>query len=254
MSIRIKSKEQIEGIRKSSHLAAKTLKYLEQFVVAGNTTDFINEKAHEFILKNNAKPAPLNYNKFPKSVCVSVNDVVCHGIPGPYILKDGDIVNVDVTTILNGYYGDTCRMYTVGTINKEAQKLIDVTKECLKIGIKECYPGNRFGNIGYEINRYAVSKGYSVVYEFCGHGVGIAFHEEPEVSHVADKNSGKRMREGMVFTIEPMINAGKARTKIDKNDGWTARTIDGNLSAQFEHTIVITPSGCELLTDVYGEF
>ncbi len=254
MSIRIKSKEQIEGIRKSSHLAAKTLKYLEQFVVAGNTTDFINEKAHEFILKNNAKPAPLNYNKFPKSVCVSVNDVVCHGIPGPYILKDGDIVNVDVTTILNGYYGDTCRMYTVGTINEEAQKLIDVTKECLKIGIKECYPGNRFGNIGYEINRYAVSKGYSVVYEFCGHGVGIAFHEEPEVSHVADKNSGKRMREGMVFTIEPMINAGKARTKIDKNDGWTARTIDGNLSAQFEHTIVITPSGCELLTDVYGEF
>ena len=254
MSIRIKSKEQIEGIRKSSHLAAKTLKYLEQFVVAGNTTDFINEKAHEFILKNNAKPAPLNYNKFPKSVCVSVNDVVCHGIPGPYILKDGDIVNVDVTTILNGYYGDTCRMYTVGTINEEAQKLIDVTKECLKIGIKECYPGNRVGNIGYEINRYAVSKGYSVVYEFCGHGVGIAFHEEPEVSHVADKNSGKRMREGMVFTIEPMINAGKARTKIDKNDGWTARTIDGNLSALFEHTIVITPSGCELLTDVYGEF
>lgn len=254
MSIRIKSKEQIEEIRKSSRLAAETLKYLEQFVVAGNTTDFINEKAHEFILKNNAKPAPLNYNKFPKSVCVSVNDVVCHGIPGPYILKDGDIVNVDVTTILNGYYGDTCRMYAVGTINEEAQKLIDVTKECLKIGIKECYPGNRFGNIGYEINRYAVSKGYSVVYEFCGHGVGIAFHEEPEVSHVADKNSGKRMREGMVFTIEPMINAGKARTKIDKNDGWTARTIDGNLSAQFEHTIVITPSGCELLTDVYGEF
>lgn len=254
MSIRIKSKEQIEGIRKSSRLAAETLKYLEQFVVAGNSTDFINEKAHEFILKNNAKPAPLNYNKFPKSVCVSVNDVVCHGIPGPDILKDGDIVNVDVTTILNGYYGDTCRMYTVGTINEEAQKLIDVTKECLKIGIKECYPGNRFGNIGYEINRYAVSKGYSVVYEFCGHGVGIAFHEEPEVSHVADKNSGKRMREGMVFTIEPMINAGKARTKIDKNDGWTARTIDGNLSAQFEHTIVITPSGCELLTDVYGEF
>ncbi len=254
MSIRIKSKEQIEGIRKSGHLAAETLKYLEQFVVAGNTTDFINEKAHEYILKNNAKPAPLNYHKFPKSVCVSVNDVVCHGIPGPYILKDGDIVNVDVTTILNGYYGDTCKMYAVGDISEDAKKLIEVTKECLKIGIKECYPGNRFGNIGYEINRYAVSKGYSVVYEFCGHGVGIAFHEEPEVSHVADKNSGKRMREGMVFTIEPMINIGKARTKIDKKDGWTARTIDGNLSAQFEHTIVITPSGCELLTDVYGEF
>jgi methionyl aminopeptidase len=180
--------------------------------------------------------------------------VVCHGIPGPYVLKDGDIMNIDVTTILNGYYGDTCKMYPIGIISDEAQDLINVTKECLKIGIKECYPGNRFGNIGYEINRYAIGKGYSVVYEFCGHGVGIAFHEEPEVSHIAEKNIGKRMREGMIFTIEPMINAGKARTKIDKNDGWTARTIDGKLSAQFEHTILITPSGCELLTDVYGEF
>lgn len=254
MSIRIKSKEQIEGIRNSSRLAGETLKYLEQFVVAGNTTDFINEKAHEFITQHGAKPATLNYNKFPKSICASVNDVVCHGIPGPYVLKDGDILNIDVTTILKGYYGDTCKMYAVGKISQEAQDLIDVTKECLKIGIKECYPGNRFGNIGYEINRYATSKGYSVVYEFCGHGVGIAFHEEPEVSHVAEKNSGKRMREGMIFTIEPMINQGKARTKVDRTDGWTARTIDGMLSAQFEHTILITPKGCELLTDVYGEF
>lgn len=254
MSIRIKSKEQIEGIRNSGRLAGETLKYLEQFVVAGNTTDFINEKAHEFIIQHGAKPATLNYNKFPKSICASVNDVVCHGIPGPYVLKDGDILNIDVTTILKGYYGDTCKMYTVGKISQEAQDLIDVTKECLKIGIKECYPGNRFGNIGYEINRFATSKGYSVVYEFCGHGVGVAFHEEPEVSHVAEKNSGKRMREGMIFTIEPMINQGKARTKVDRTDGWTARTIDGMLSAQFEHTILITPKGCELLTDVYGDF
>jgi methionyl aminopeptidase len=254
MGIRIKNKEQIEGIRNSSKLAAETLKYLEQFAIAGNTTDYINQMAHEYIIQQGAKPAPLNYNKFPKSVCASVNDVVCHGIPGPYVLKDGDIMNIDVTTILNGYYGDTCKMYPIGIISDEAQDLINVTKECLKIGIKECYPGNRFGNIGYEINRYAIGKGYSVVYEFCGHGVGIAFHEEPEVSHIAEKNSGKRMREGMIFTIEPMINAGKARTKIDKNDGWTARTIDGKLSAQFEHTILITPSGCELLTDVYGEF
>ncbi|MCC6722810.1 MAG: type I methionyl aminopeptidase [Bacteroidia bacterium] len=254
MSIRIKSKEQIEGIRKSCILAAETLKYLEQFVVAGNTTDYINQKAHEYILSNNAKPAPLNYNKFPKSVCISVNDVVCHGVPGSYELKEGDILNIDVTTILNGYYGDTCKMFAVGKISEEAANLIYTTKECLKIGIKECFPGNFFGNIGYEINKYASSNGYSVVYEFCGHGVGVAFHEEPEINHIAEKNSGKKMREGMIFTIEPMINQGKARTKIDRIDGWTARTIDGKLSAQFEHTILITPSGCELLTDVYGDF
>ena len=254
MSIRIKTQQQIDGIRKSCQLAAETLKYLEPFVVAGQTTDYINQLAHDYILANGAKPAPLNYHKFPKSVCTSVNDVVCHGVPGVYELKNGDILNVDVTTILNGYYGDTCKMYSVGEISSDASNLIDVTKECLKIGIEQCYPGNRFGNIGFEINKYAVSKGYSVVYEFCGHGVGIAFHEDPEVSHVADKNSGKRMREGMIFTIEPMINQGKARTKIDKSDGWTARTLDGKLSAKFEHTVLITPKGCELLTNVYNEF
>ena len=254
MSIRIKNKEQIQGIRNSCRLAADTLKYLEEFAVAGNTTDLINTKAHEFMAAHGAKPATLNYNKFPKSICTSVNDVVCHGVPGPYELKDGDILNIDVTPILKGYYGDTCKMYPIGKISPDAQALIDITKECLRIGIGECYPGNRFGNIGYEINKYAVSKGYSVVYEFCGHGVGVAFHEEPEVCHRAEKNSGKRMREGMIFTIEPMINQGKARTKVDKSDGWTARTIDGGLSAQFEHTILITPSGCELLTDIYGEF
>lgn len=254
MSIRIKSKEQIEGIRESCKLAAQTLKYLEQFAVPGNTTELLNKKAHEYIVAHGAKPATLNYNKYPKSICTSVNDVVCHGIPGPYVLQEGDILNIDVSTILKGYYGDTCKMFPIGSISAEARELIEVAQSCLKTGIGQCYPGNRFGNIGYEINRFAVSKGYSVVYEFCGHGVGVAFHEEPEVSHVADKNSGKRMREGMIFTIEPMINQGKARTKIDKNDGWTARTIDGKLSAQFEHTILITPYGCELLTDVYGDF
>ncbi len=254
MSIRIKSKEQIEGIRKSCRLAADTLKYLEEFVVAGVTTDFINQKAQEFFTLHGAKSATLNYNKFPKSICTSVNDVVCHGVPNDYELENGDILNVDVTPVLKGYYGDTCKMYTIGKISEDAQKIIDITKECLRIGISECYPGNRFGNIGYEINKFAVSKGYSVVYEFCGHGVGVAFHEEPEVCHKAEKNSGKRMREGMIFTVEPMINQGKARTKVDKRDGWTARTIDGKLSAQFEHTVLITPYGCELLTDVYGEF
>jgi len=254
VAIKIKTQAQIEGIRKSSQLAAKCLKYLEQFVVEGNTTGFINEKAHEFIIENNAKPATLGYGGFPASICSSPNDVICHGIPGDYVLKNGDILNIDVTTILDGYFGDTCKMYVVGEISEEAQKLLEVTRECLRIGMKQVFPGNRFGNIGYEISEYARSKGYGVVYEFCGHGVGLKFHEDPEVSHVANKNSGKKMKPGMIFTIEPMINVGKARAKIDKNDGWTARTIDGKLSAQYEHTILVTEDGCEALTDVYGDF
>ena len=254
MAIKIKSKEQIEGIRKSSQLAAKVLKYLEQFVVPGNTTSFINEKALEYIQSHGAKSATLGYNGFTGAICTSPNEVICHGVPNEYVLKDGVILNIDVTTILNGYYGDTCKMYTIGKVSDDAKRLIDATKECLRIGVKECYPGNRFGNIGYEISNYAHSLGYSVVWQFCGHGVGIKFHEEPEVSHIAQKNTGKRMRPGMVFTIEPMINEGVAEAVVDRKDGWTARTRDGKLSAQFEHTIVITEDGCECLTDVYGEY
>lgn len=204
--------------------------------------------------EHGAVSATLGYNGFKGAICTSPNDVICHGVPGPYVLKDGDILNIDVTTVLNGYYGDTCKMYEIGTVTDEAKELIDVTKECLRIGMKECYPGNRFGNIGYAISEFAHNKGYSVVYEFCGHGVGLKFHEEPEVAHIAPKNSGKRMRPGMIFTIEPMINQGKARAKVDQSDGWTARTIDGKLSAQFEHTILITETGFEALTDVYGDF
>lgn len=254
MSIKIKNKEQIEGIRKSSQLAAKVLKYLEQFVVEGNTTKFINDKALEFIHANGAKSATLGYHGFTGAICTSPNDVICHGVPNNYVLKNGDILNIDVTTILNGYYGDTCKMYTVGDISENAKNLIEVTKECLKIGVKECYPGNRFGNIGYSIANYAHKKGYGVVWQFCGHGVGIKFHEDPEVSHIAQKNTGKRMRPGMIFTIEPMINEGVPEAVIDKQDGWTARTRDGKLSAQFEHTILITEDGCECLTDVYNEY
>jgi len=254
MAIKIKNDKQIAGIRKSSRLAAKCLKYLEEFAVAGNTTKFINDKALEFMTKHGATSATLGYHGFTGAVCTSPNEVICHGVPGDYVLKDGDILNIDCTTILNGYYGDTCKMYEIGTISPEARELLDVTKECLRIGMKECYPGNRFGNIGFEIASYAQGKGYGVVYEFCGHGVGLKFHEDPEVSHIAPKNSGKRMRPGMIFTIEPMINQGKARAKIDKADGWTARTIDGKLSAQYEHTILITENGCEALTDVYGDF
>jgi methionyl aminopeptidase len=254
LAIKIKTKEQIEGIRKSAKLAAECLKYLEQYVKAGVTTSFLNEKAHAFILENNATPATLGYGGFPASICTSPNEVICHGIPGDYVLKDGDILNIDVTTILDGYFGDTCKMYVIGEVSEEAEKLMEVTRECLKIGMKEVYPGNRFGNIGYAINEFVRSKGYGVVYEFCGHGVGLKFHEDPEVAHVASKNSGKKMKAGMIFTIEPMINVGKARAKIDRNDGWTARTIDGKLSAQYEHTILVTETGYEALTDVYGDF
>ncbi len=254
MAIKIKNAKQIEGIRKSSRLAAECLKYLEEFAVPGNTTEFINQKALEFMTRHKAKSATLGYNGFKGAVCTSPNDVICHGVPGPYELKDGDILNIDATTILNGYYGDTCKMYEIGKVSDDAKDLLKVTRECLRIGMKECFPGNRFGNIGYAISEYAHSKGYSVVYEFCGHGVGLKFHEDPEVSHIAPKNTGKRMRPGMIFTIEPMINVGKARAKVDKSDGWTARTIDGKLSAQYEHTILVTDNGCEALTDVYGDF
>jgi methionyl aminopeptidase len=252
MGILFKTPEQIEGIRKSCRLARTTLKHIQPFIKAGVTTQFINQKIIEFVKENGATPATLNYKGYPAASCISVNDVVCHGIPGNLVLKDGDIVNVDVTTILNGYFGDTCMMYTVGEISEGAQNLLDVTKRCLDLGIEQCRPGNKVGNIGYVIANYAHRQGYGVVYQFCGHGVGVKFHEDPEVNHDAPKNSG--MKPGMTFTIEPMINQGKARVKVDKADGWTARTIDGKLSAQYEHTVLITNTGVEVLTDIDGEY
>jgi len=254
MAILIKTPEQIEGIKASSKLAAQTLNYLEQFVEPGITTAYIDQKCEEFINDHGATPATKGYNGFPSSCCTSVNEVICHGIPGKYELRDGDILNIDVTTILNGYFGDTCKMYEVGTITDYARRLIDTTKECLMVGFQQCTPGNKLGNIGFAINQLATSRGYSVVYEFCGHGIGLKFHEEPEVAHTAAKNSGPTLKPGMVFTVEPMINAGKARSKVDKRDGWTAKTIDGKLSAQFEHTILITDDKPEALTDLTGEF
>lgn len=259
MAIRIKTPEQIEGVRKSARLAAEVLKYLEQFAIQGITTKYINDKALEYIMDHGAKSATLGYKshgspEFSGAICASPNDVICHGVPNSYELKDGDVLNIDVTTILNNYYGDTCKMYSIGKISDRTQKLLDVTKKCLHLGIKQCRPGNRFGNIGYEIQKYAEGEGFSVVWQFCGHGVGLKFHEEPEVSHVGEKNTGKKMKPGMIFTIEPMINEGAAEAKIDPTDGWTARTKDGKLSAQYEHTILITNKGCELLTDVYGDF
>jgi len=253
-SIILKNNEQIEGIRKSSILAAQTLKYLEPFVKPGITTLELNDLADKFIQLHGAVAATKGYKGYKYATCISPNDVVCHGVPNAYELKYGDALNIDVTTILNGFYGDTSRMYEVGEVSAYAKQLIKVTNECLNLGMKECYPGNRLGNIGYVISQHAEKHGYSVVHEFCGHGVGIHFHEEPQVDHKADKNSGLILKPGMTFTIEPMINAGKARTVVDKKDKWTARTIDGKLSAQFEHTILITENGFEALTDINGDY
>lgn len=251
----IKTPEQIEGIRKSSRLAGQTLEYIAPFVQAGVSTEFLNQKIEAYMREHGAIPATLGYAGYPKSSCISLNEVVCHGIPSEEtILKDGDILNIDVTTILDGYYGDTSKMFTVGEVSAKALELIAVTKHCLDLGIQQVRPGNQFGNIGFAISKYAKAKGYGVVYEFCGHGVGIDFHEEPQIDHTSRRNTGPLMKPGMTFTIEPMINEGRAGTVVDKIDKWTARTVDKKLSAQFEHTILITETGFEVLTDVSGEY
>lgn len=251
----IKTAEQIEGIRQSSQLAGKALIIIEEYVKEGVSTEKLNNIIHEYIQDHGAIPATLGYSGYPKSCCISLNEVVCHGIPSPdIILKEGDILNIDVTTILNGYYGDTSKMYRVGEVSEKADKIIRTAKHCLDLGINQVRPGNQFGNIGFVIGRYAKAQHYSVVYEFCGHGVGVDFHEAPQVDHSARRNSGPLMLPGMTFTIEPMINEGKPTTRVDKQDGWTARTSDGKLSAQFEHTVLITETGFEVLTDVVGEY
>lgn len=254
-NIIIKTEEQIEGIRQSSQLAAKCLVMIEAYIKEGVNTEYLDRLINEFILDQGAVSATLGYNGYPKSSCISLNEVVCHGIPSPgTILKEGDILNIDITTILNGYYGDTSKMFTVGNISPVAENLIKTTKHCLDLGIQQVRPGNYFGNIGFVISRFAKSQHFSVVYEYCGHGVGLGFHEEPQVDHIARRNSGAVMKPGMTFTIEPMLNEGKASTRLDRYDGWTARTSDGKLSAQFEHTVLVTPHGCEVLTDVAGEY
>lgn len=251
----IKTPEQIEGIRKSCKLAGETLKYIAPFVTEGVDTEYLDNKIDAFIRQNGAIPAPLNYHGFPKSSCISLNEVICHGIPSKKtVLKNGDILNIDVTTILNGYFGDTSTMFTIGEPCNGSKALIEATKHCLDLGIQQVAPDNYFGNIGFVIGRYAQSKNYSVVYEFCGHGVGVSFHEEPQVDHIARRNSGAKMKPGMIFTIEPMINQGKPKVKIDEKDGWTARTIDNKMSAQFEHTVLVTETGYEVLTDVSNEY
>jgi methionyl aminopeptidase len=251
----IKTPEQIIGIRNSCIVAAQTLDYAGQFVKEGVSTEYIDRKIEEYMRDHKAVPATKGYNGYPKSCCISPNEVVCHGIPSEKtVLKEGDILNIDITTILDGYFGDTSRMFTVGEVSAGAKNLIEVTRHCLDLGIQQVKPDNYFGNIGFVINRYATAKGFSVVYEFCGHGVGLKFHEEPQVDHTSRRNKGPKMKPGMIFTIEPMINQGRAGTSVDKADGWTARTIDRKLSAQFEHTILVTSTGYEVLTDIHGEY
>jgi len=251
----IKTPQQIEGIRRSSRLAAQTLDFISEYVQPGVSTATLDKKIEDFILDHKAVSATKGYNGFPSSSCISPNDVVCHGIPSEKtILREGDIINIDVTTILDGFYGDTSRMYTVGEITPLARRLIDASRHSLNLGIQQVRPGNNFGNIGFVINRYVRSMGFSVVYQFCGHGVGLQFHEEPQVDHSANKNSGALMKPGMIFTIEPMINQGNPKTVVDKKDGWTARTVDHRLSAQFEHTVLVTNTGCEVLSDIRNEY
>jgi methionyl aminopeptidase len=254
--ILIKTPEQIEWIRKSGKLTAMTLDMIGQYVKPGVSTLELDNIMNTFILSNGGVSACIDYkwaNKwgkwgYPRCTCISLNDVICHGIPREWeILKEGDILNIDVTTIVDGYFGDASRMYTVGDISEKAKHVINVAKHSLELGIKEVRPGNFFGNIGFAISEYVESHGCSVVRDYTGHGVGIEFHEEPYVYHKAPKNSWPRMQAGMVFTIEPMINAGKFASKLD-DDHWTARTKDGSLSAQWEHTILVTEKGSEILT------
>ncbi len=245
--IRLKEASDIEGIRSAGRLTLNTLDLVESEIRPEITTDDINTLVHEFTIKHGAVPAPLNYRGFPKSVCVSVNEVICHGIPGEQVLNDGDIVNVDITSILNGYYADVNKTFFVGTPGPEAKKIVRVAKKCLSNGMSMVKPGNTIGHIGWAIQKHAESQGCSVVREFVGHGVGFDFHEPPQVPHFGRKGEGISLITGMVFTIEPMINLGKKELVILK-DKWTAVTKDRSLSAQFEQTILVTDHGFESLT------
>lgn len=234
-------------MRKAGKLAAETLDYITPFVVPGVTTEELDRLCHDYILANNAIPAPLNYRGFPKSICTSINHVVCHGIPGQKALQKGDAINIDVTVILDGWYGDSSRMYFADKPKIKAAKLADVTFEAMWRGIEQVKPGATLGDIGHAIQTFAEAQRYSVVRDFCGHGIGRVFHDAPNVMHFGRAGHGAVLQEGMFFTIEPMINIGKADVKI-LEDGWTAVTRDKSLSAQFEHTIGVTKDGYEVFT------
>lgn len=245
--IRLKDAGDIEGIRRCGRLVLSTLDQVEATIRPGLKTEAINSLVHQYTLDHGATPAPLHYRGFPKSVCVSVNEVICHGIPGQRELKAGDIVNVDVTSILEGYYADANRTFFVGEPGAEAEKIVAVARECLRRGMAQVRPDNAMGDIGWAIQSYAESQGCSVVREFVGHGVGFEFHEPPQVMHYGKKGEGVLMVPGMVFTIEPMINLGAKELRI-LEDRWTAVTRDRSLSAQFEQTVLVTETGYESLT------
>ena len=241
-------KEKFEKMKIAGNLASKTLDMLTDEIKAGVSTNKIDKLGYEYIRDNGGYSAPLFYRGFPKSLCTSLNHVICHGIPGERILDEGDILNVDVTTIVDGFYGDTSRMYSIGKISVKAQNLIDATYESLMKSIKILKPGLKLGDIGHEIQAYVEAKGFSVVRDFCGHGIGDNFHEPPNILHYGKKNTGAELRPGMTFTIEPMINSGKYEVKI-LDDGWTAVSKDKSLSAQFEHTVGIKDNGYEIFTE-----
>ena len=250
MAVSIKSEEEFARMRIAGAMAAEVLEMIRPHVVPGVTTGELDRLCHEYITeKLDAIPAPLNYNGFPRSICTSINDVVCHGIPSDTKkLRNGDIINIDVTVIKDGYHGDTSIMVAVGDIAPHAERLIKITQECLYKGIELVRPGARLGDIGAAIQKHAESNYYSVVREYCGHGIGKVFHEDPQVLHYGRPNTGLVLEPGMTFTIEPMINAGKRHTRLNARDGWTVTTRDGRLSAQWEHTLGVTEDGYELFT------
>ncbi|RUO44361.1 type I methionyl aminopeptidase [Aliidiomarina taiwanensis] len=247
MAAIIKTAEEIEKMRIAGQLAADVLDMITPYVKAGVTTDELNTICHDYIVAHDAYPAPLNYHGFPKSICTSVNHCVCHGIPDNKKLKDGDIINIDVTVLKDGYHGDTSKMFIVGEGSILANRLVKVTQEALYRAIKMVKPGVRLGDIGADIQKYGESFGYSIVREYCGHGIGAEFHEEPQVLHYGTPGTGVELQAGMCFTIEPMINAGKPHTKLLR-DNWTVLTKDRSLSAQWEHTLLVTENGVEVLT------
>lgn len=244
----VKTKQQLEGIRSSGKMNSAVLDYVAEHICIGISTEDINQLVHRRTTELGGYPAPLGYEGYPKSVCTSVNDVVCHGIPSPQdILQDGDIINVDISTLYNRYYSDSSRMFCIGNVNAERRKLVRIAREAISVGLEQVKPWNYLGDMGEAIHTFVRSHGYSVVREIGGHGIGLEFHEDPFVSYVSSKGTGMLMVPGMVFTIEPMINAGRAGVIVDDTNGWTVRTRDGKDSAQWEITVLVTESGYEIL-------
>lgn len=253
MTVQIKTAEEIEKMRVAGRLAAEVLEMITPYIQEGVSTDTLNQRCHEYIVnEQQAIPAPLNYHGFPKSICSSVNHVVCHGIPNNKPLKSGDIVNIDITVIKDGYHGDTSQMFCIGQLSEKAKRIVRISRECLLKGIELVQPGVHLGDIGFAIQHHAESQKCSIVREYCGHGIGRGFHEQPQVLHYGKRGAGMPLEAGMTFTIEPMVNIGKRHVKL-LDDKWTVITKDRSLTAQWEHTLLVTDDGVEVLTKRTGE-